>query len=107
MLTAAERSSSSALLPPHVQRAAARVTAATRDKDGPTLNVCLSYTARQELEAATQAMVAGVQAGKLQPADIDPDLLARCLYTEPETGACRKALEDSSLQPGAFCSVLF
>eukprot|EP01052_Picozoa_sp_SAG31_P043942 SAG31_NODE_7489_length_1675_cov_1.515863_2_plen_168_part_00 len=80
------------LLPAHVQRAAARVTLATRNNDGPTLNVCLSYTARQEMESAIATMVDGVHDGRLQVCHTQlARLLCHPMATAPRAMVARRA----------------
>jgi undecaprenyl diphosphate synthase len=46
-----------------------------------TLNLAVDYGARSELTAAVQALARDVAAGKIDPADIDEDALARNLWT--------------------------
>ena len=46
-----------------------------------TLNLAVDYGARSELTAAVQALARDVAAGKIEPADIDEDALARNLWT--------------------------
>ena len=68
-------------LPEAVQRDLAATTAATAAGSKMTLTLALSYGGRSEIVQAAQALAREVQAGRLQPEQIDVALLARCLYT--------------------------
>jgi len=46
-----------------------------------TLNLAVDYGARSELAAAVQALARDVAAGRIDPADIDEDTIARNLWT--------------------------
>eukprot|EP00232_Nephroselmis_pyriformis_P011710 CAMPEP_0182894196 /NCGR_PEP_ID=MMETSP0034_2-20130328/24932_1 /TAXON_ID=156128 /ORGANISM="Nephroselmis pyriformis, Strain CCMP717" /LENGTH=223 /DNA_ID=CAMNT_0025027971 /DNA_START=69 /DNA_END=736 /DNA_ORIENTATION=- len=69
------------LLPPGVQRAAARVMHATRHNSRGTLNICLSYTSRHEMAHAVGTVRRAVSEGRLHPTDVSAAVLERCLYT--------------------------
>jgi undecaprenyl diphosphate synthase len=47
------------------------------------LNLCISYGSRAELARAARLLAEEVQAGRLDPADIDEEAMARHLYTAP------------------------
>lgn len=53
----------------------------TRDNEGMTLVVAFNYGGRQEIVRAMQRIAEAVQAGRLQPAEIDQDVLASHLDT--------------------------
>jgi undecaprenyl diphosphate synthase len=46
-----------------------------------TLTLALSYSARTEITDAARSLARDVQAGKIQPADIDEEALSSRLYT--------------------------
>ena len=69
------------LLPASLQRAAARVMAATwHHEGGPVLNVCFAYTGREDIAQAVAAVGDAVRAGRLHKRDVDEDILRRCLH---------------------------
>jgi undecaprenyl diphosphate synthase len=70
-----------AQLPEPVQRDLAATIAATAGGAKMTLTLALSYGGRSEIVQATQALARAVQAGRLQPDQIDAALFARYLYT--------------------------
>eukprot|EP00898_Chlorokybus_atmophyticus_P001482 jgi/Chlat1/2334/Chrsp17S02803 len=70
------------MLPPKVQRAAARAMYATAHHKGAVLNICLAYTARNEMTAAAVALQDAVRSGVLLQSDISEQLFERCLYTD-------------------------
>ena len=47
------------------------------------LNLCISYSSRAEIARAARLLAEEAAAGRLDPADIDEDALARRLYTAP------------------------
>ena len=64
------------LLPASLQRAAARVMAATwHHEGGPVLNVCFAYTGREDIAQAVAAVGDAVRAGRLHERDVDEDIL--------------------------------
>ncbi|KAI8621175.1 putative undecaprenyl diphosphate synthase-domain-containing protein [Chytriomyces sp. MP71] len=72
------------LLPPAVQSAAAQVTRMTSHHRGATLNVCMPYTAREEMTDAVACAVRGVQEGRICVDDISEELLEALLWTGGE-----------------------
>ncbi len=68
-------------LPEAVQRDLAATAAATAQGAQMVLTLALSYGGRSEIVQAAQALAREVQAGRLQPEEIDAALFARCLYT--------------------------
>jgi undecaprenyl diphosphate synthase len=68
-------------LPEAVQRDLAATIAATATGAKMTLTLALSYGGRSEIVQVAQALAREVQAGRLQPEQIDVALFARCLYT--------------------------
>ncbi len=53
----------------------------TADNTGLNLNIAVNYGGRAELTRAARNIAEEVAAGKIQPEDIDEDMLARHLYT--------------------------
>jgi len=47
------------------------------------LNLCISYSSRAEIARAARLLADEVQAGRLHPAEIDEEAIARRLYTAP------------------------
>jgi undecaprenyl diphosphate synthase len=72
-----------ALLPPRVQKAAARAMLVSRHFDNAILNICLSYTSRQEILSACGEVLSAVWDGRLEPDDVGEKVLAGSLYTSP------------------------
>jgi undecaprenyl diphosphate synthase len=68
-------------LPDAVQRDLAQTTAATAAGAKMVLTLALSYGGRSEIVQAVQALAKEIQAGHLQPEDIDATLFSRYLYT--------------------------
>ncbi len=62
-----------------VQRLEATTAGGTRL----ALNICLSYSSRAELTRAARQLAEEVAAGRLSPADVDEEAIARRLYTAP------------------------
>ena len=77
------------LLPPHVQRAAAEAMRVSRHHDRAILNICMAYTAREEMLSATRELARGAHAGLLRPEDVTEELLSAALYTAPHSQARR------------------
>ena len=71
------------LLPPRVQKAAARAMLVSRHFDNAILNICLSYTSRQEIMSACGEVLNAVRDGRLEPDDVGEQVLADSLYTSP------------------------
>lgn len=68
-------------LPVEIQRVIADVVLQTQKNTGCYLNVCLSYTSRDEMCNAIQELAAGVQDGLLSPNDITEEALSQALYS--------------------------
>ena len=68
-------------LPESTRAALQRAMDATAHNNQLTLVLALSYSSRVEIVDAIQEIAREVQAGKLDPAAIDPDVLSRHLYT--------------------------
>lgn len=68
-------------LPAAVQRDLVQTTAATAAGAKMVLTLALSYGGRSEIVQAVQALAQEIQAGRLQPGDIDAALFSRYLYT--------------------------
>ncbi len=65
------------------RRAVDRVMAHTAGGTALSLNLCISYSSRAEITRAARLLGEDVAAGRLDPAEIDEDALARRLYTAP------------------------
>lgn len=65
------------------RQAVDRITTETAAGTALALNICISYGARAELARAARALAEDVAAGRLHPAEIDEDAVARRLYTAP------------------------
>ena len=70
-------------LAPGARQAVDRVMAETAGGEDLALNLCISYSSRAEITRAARQLAEEVAAGRLDPADIDEDALARRLYTGP------------------------
>jgi undecaprenyl diphosphate synthase len=68
-------------LTPAAAEAVARVVAETAHNDRLYLNLFISYGSRAELARAARLLAADVAAGRLDPADVDEEAIARRLYT--------------------------
>ena len=68
-------------LPPDVQSALQKATAATAHFDKMLLNLALSYGGRTEITEMVRAIAAKAVDGRIKPADIDPSMVADHLYT--------------------------
>jgi undecaprenyl diphosphate synthase len=68
-------------LPASLREAFETMEERSRDNRRITLNLAVDYGARSELTAAVRALAEDVAAGRLDPADIDEDALARNLWT--------------------------
>ena len=55
----------------------------TQTNQRATLNVCFSYTSRNEIATASEQLAAACTQGKLEPGDVSEHLLERCLLTSP------------------------
>jgi len=69
------------LLPDAVQKGIEQTRKATENCRGMTLNLALNYGARSEIEDAFASIVSKIQAGQLQPTQVDADLISQHLYT--------------------------
>ena len=70
-------------LAPGARQAVDRIMAETAGGEDLALNLCNSYSSRAEITRAARQLAEEVAAGRLDPADIDEDALARRLYTAP------------------------
>ena len=70
-----------AALPETLQKEIDRAVTMTRNNQGIRFSVATNYGGRQEILQACQAIATQVQAGTLQPEDIDESLFSRHLYT--------------------------
>ncbi len=68
-------------LPEFVQEQLKKTQAALAKNNGLTLILALSYGGRTELVEATRAIAAKVKAGKLEPGEINEQVVAQHLYT--------------------------
>jgi len=68
-------------LPKSVQLVLRRALQQTADNTGLQLNLALNYGGRAELVAACRKLATEVQAGNLEPQDIDEETLSNALYT--------------------------
>jgi undecaprenyl diphosphate synthase len=92
------------LLPPHVQRAAAKAMRVSRHHDRAVLNICMAYTAREEMLTAVREVVCAAHSGELQPSDVTEELLSSVLYTAPHSQALQ--LRTFSFVPFVPCVLL-
>lgn len=69
------------MLPANCRRQIDKAVASTRDNDGLTLILALSYGSREEITDAARALAIKAAAGEIDPADIDNDLFSKHLYT--------------------------
>ncbi|KAL7749783.1 cis-prenyltransferase [Sorochytrium milnesiophthora] len=69
------------MLPLDVQRAAFQAQRQTEGHSGATLNVCIPYTARNDIVQAVNSVRRGVQEGLLEKSDIDEHLLGDSMLT--------------------------
>jgi undecaprenyl diphosphate synthase len=70
-------------LAPGARQAVDRVMAETADGSELALNLCISYSSRAEIARAARLLAEEAVAGRLDPAGIDEDAVARRLYTAP------------------------
>ncbi|CAG9536186.1 unnamed protein product [Cercopithifilaria johnstoni] len=66
-------------LPPKLRQQIARIELLTREHNSGTVNVCIAYTAQDELKRAFVTIAHGVQKGLLATTDINECLISRCL----------------------------
>jgi undecaprenyl diphosphate synthase len=65
------------------RRAVDRIVADTAGGTALALNLCISYSSRAEIARAARLLAEEVAAGRLGPAAVDEEALARRLYTAP------------------------
>jgi undecaprenyl diphosphate synthase len=70
-------------LSPGARAAVDRIMKETAAGTNLDLNICISYSSRAELTRAARKLAEAVAEGRLDPADIDEQSLARELYTAP------------------------
>jgi undecaprenyl diphosphate synthase len=70
-------------LSPGARQAVDRVMAETAGGEDLALNLCISYSSRAEIARAARQLAEEAVAGRIDPADIDEEALARRLYTAP------------------------
>jgi len=70
-------------LAPGARRAVDRVMAETAGGQDLALNLCISYSSRAEIARAARGLAEEAAAGRLAPAEIDEEAVARRLYTAP------------------------
>jgi undecaprenyl diphosphate synthase len=68
-------------LSPGARNAVAKLTSHTAHGGKLALNICISYGSRAELTRAARLLAEEVQAGRLDPAEIDENAIARRLFT--------------------------
>lgn len=68
-------------LPEFVQEQLAKTQAALAKNNGLTLILALSYGARTELVEAVRSIAAQVKEGKIEPAEINEEVISKHLYT--------------------------
>ncbi len=69
-------------LPLVVRKALEKVIFATRNNDGLTVVLAISYGAREEIVAAARALATAVREGRITPEEIDEKRFAQQLWTE-------------------------
>jgi undecaprenyl diphosphate synthase len=72
-----------ARLAPGARQAVDRIVAETAGGEDLALNLCISYSSRAEITRSARRLAEDAVAGRLDPAEIDEDALARELYTAP------------------------
>jgi undecaprenyl diphosphate synthase len=70
-------------LAPGARKAVDRVMAETAGGRDLALNICISYSSRAEIARAARQLAEDAAAGRLDPAEIDEEAVARRLYTAP------------------------
>ena len=68
-------------LTPSLRAEMQNVMRLTQDNTQALLNVCFSYTSRDEIVGAVRRLAAACTEGKLQPTDVNEALVEQCLYT--------------------------
>lgn len=69
------------LLPHSIQKLIGEAVNISKHNDRAILNVCFSYTSRDEICTAMKELAEGVDRGELKPSDVSEELLEKCLYT--------------------------
>src|SRR5690606_17218439 len=70
-----------AKLPQRNQRQLRETIDKTKDNDGLTLVVALSYGSREEIVDAARRLMEEAKTGAIDPADLDPETFSRYLHT--------------------------
>ena len=70
-------------LAPGARQAVDRIMAETAGGTELALNLCISYSSRAEIARAARQLAEEASAGRLDPAEIDEEAVARRLYTAP------------------------
>src|SRR5262245_26111177 len=68
-------------LSPTAREAVTRLMSHTAHNSRLALNICISYGSRAELTRAARLIAEDVQAGRLDPADVDEESISRRLFT--------------------------
>lgn len=69
------------LVPDDIRSLFAKAELMTKDNDKAFLNVAFAYTSRNEITNAVRTVVQGLHDEKLEPDDVNCDLLSQCMYT--------------------------
>ena len=86
------------LLPAHVQHKAAEAMRVSRHHDRAVLNICMAYTAREEMLTAVREVAGAAGRGELRESDVTEELLSSVLYTAPHSQARPSTLEGARNQ---------
>jgi undecaprenyl diphosphate synthase len=70
-------------LSPGARKAVDRIVAETAGGRELALNLCISYSSRAEIARAARHLAEDAAAGRIDPAEIDDEAVARRLYTAP------------------------
>jgi undecaprenyl diphosphate synthase len=70
-------------LTPPARKAVAAIEQATAGGTELQLNLCISYSSREEITRAARLIASDVQSGRLDPEGIDEEVFASYLYTAP------------------------
>ncbi len=73
-----------ALLPGRLQEAIRKVEEATRGYDGMYFNLALAYGGKSEIADAARSLAGAVREGRLNPREVDEDVVASHLYPPGE-----------------------
>nr|CAI5843606.1 unnamed protein product [Callosobruchus analis] len=69
------------LVPEDIRILLAKSVLLTKDNDKSILNIAFSYTSRDEIVHSMKTVVEGLEARKIEPKDVDVDLLSYCMYS--------------------------